>query len=222
MNFEEIKSNISFDDNYSVEDAENSKLKYYGGNFDSNEAYFGIDLTADEVTHQTVSVDKFNWDVKHSNDCVRGKSDKGSGDGKFFSFYLARHVFKDALKINVKNIVSTKYDAIAGRIKPLGSTGYVAVVIFLHSGRIITSWCITDENDVYGDALTAYLENKYGEPEELSLEKFGETNIPEYQMKQITKASKLYERRKLELMERERAVLIRNGHKFREYVLANF
>ncbi|MDR2793323.1 MAG: hypothetical protein LBB61_06610 [Treponema sp.] len=65
-----------FHDNFTKDDKERGFPSYAGENPDSNGAYFGIDLIRNEKTHEAIVVNSFERDVKRSNDCVRGISDR--------------------------------------------------------------------------------------------------------------------------------------------------
>jgi hypothetical protein len=129
-----------------------------------------------------------------------------------------KDLFLDKNKINVKELLKTDNDAIAGKVKPPGFTGSVLAVVLLQAEKnteIVSSWCVTDEND---PVLNAYLINKYKEPEEPGPEKTGENGVefklPERQRELMERAVRLYEKRKAEFMERERAVLAANGRSY--------
>jgi hypothetical protein len=135
--------------NYTQDDAQLGLLKFEGGDCNSEKAYYGIDMTADENIDQSISVGSFEWNVKKSNDNVRGIS-TGSGMGKRFSFYLARKAFMDVSRINGNDVIESENVVTIAKYVPEDYNLPIFVVI--HSDilqrpiRIISSWMITEVN----------------------------------------------------------------------------
>ena len=128
----------------------NKKLDdYKGGNPDSREAYFSVDVSGPE--NEDVIVDRFIWNRKKSNENL---SDPRQGKG--FSFYLARHVFDDDFNCDVYN------EQNPDNVKKLGIVyRNVVVVIYFEFEddkiRIISSW----EEEEDSTLSKIYWRNRY-------------------------------------------------------------
>jgi hypothetical protein len=215
MNFDKIAG--LFKDNVTEEDTFERYPVYCGSNVNSHEAYFGIDITKNEKTNETVIVDSFEWDVKHSNDCVRGKS--GSDDGKFFSFYLARNAFLDESKLNVTKLLKTKNNAIAAEVTPEEYGLPVMVVIHTKASegrtRLVTAWCLLTEDQEF--IADAYYQAKHGVPERLSNRKL-ENKLSKRALDAIEKGLQLKKNVMKNIIKRNTQQIIANGKKFQEFV----
>jgi hypothetical protein len=190
---------------------------YRGGDPDSHEAYFGIDVTVDESRNELVTIETFNWDVKHSNDCVRGKSETGSGKGEFFSFYLARKAFLDPDRINASKIIKSENAVIAAEVVPDRYDLPIIVVIHTDGKHIVTARCEVDKSDLR--VTHAYYKRKYGIDEKLDRRKI-ERTLPRRAVEQIEKGLEVKRLAKEEAVEAKALQVVENGKKFREFVLA--
>ena len=124
-----------------------TKLEYRGGNPDSREAWFFIDVSGSE--NEDVIVDSFIWNRKKSNENITD-----TRQGKGFSFYYARHAFDDEFSTftyNEQNPENTKL---------LGIVDEKVMVVINYelennNYRIISAWETDNQN-----LIEIYLRNK--------------------------------------------------------------
>lgn len=221
MNFEKIARSASgtlFESNVTEDDRFENRCIYRGDDPDSHEAYYGIDVTADESRNELVTVETLNWDVEHSNNCVRGKSDTGYGKGKFFSLYLARKAFLNPDRIDVSNIIKSENKVIAAEIVPDKYDLPVMIVVHTDGKHIVTAWCEMDTSDLR--VTLAYYKKKHGIGEKLDKRKT-ELPLPRRVVEQIEKALEAQRQIQEEVIEKKALQVIENGKGFREFVLAS-
>ena len=100
---------------------------------DTPQAWYEVDTTGPE--NEDVVCGNFVWHREKSN-----KNIKDTGDGKGFSFYLARYVFEDPYSVEIENETNPENDKTLGIVAENNVMVVINAKIENDKIRIISAW----------------------------------------------------------------------------------
>lgn len=100
---------------------------------DTPQAWYGLDTTGPES--EDVVCGNFVWHREKSNDNL-----KDTGDGKGFSFYLARYVFDDPYSVEIENETHPENDKTLGVVLENNVMVVINAKVENDKIRIISAW----------------------------------------------------------------------------------
>ena len=133
INFEEI-----YNESAELERTEKKETTPFE---DTPQAWYGLDTTGPES--EDVVCGNFVWHREKSNNNL-----KDTGDGKGFSFYLARYVFDDPYSVEIENETHPENDKTLGVVLENKVMVVVNAKVENDKIRIISAWEASAKNDV--------------------------------------------------------------------------
>ena len=133
INFEEI-----YNESAELERTEKKETTPFE---DTPQAWYGLDTTRPES--EDVVCGNFVWHREKSNNNL-----KDTGDGKGFSFYLARYVFDDPYSVEIENETHPENDKTLGVVLENKVMVVVNAKVENDKIRIISAWEASAKNDV--------------------------------------------------------------------------
>ena len=131
---------------------------------DTPQAWYEVDTTGPE--NEDVVCGNFVWHREKSN-----KNIKDTGDGKGFSFYLARYVFEDPYSVEIENETNPENDKTLGIVAENNVMVVINAKIENDKIRIISAWEALPQSKyttIYNKHKTKkqLLENKFSKKSE--------------------------------------------------------